>query len=238
MDVRVRSLAAVILAAALVIFGFFASPSALAHDQLVSSNPSDGAKLDKQPEWLELEFSGDVQKIGTEIVVDHNGKDVSAGEISVDGTSVKSALPDDLGAGDYTVKWRVVSQDGHPISGDFTFSIADQGGAGGSASADSEGGAGLGAGAVDDPQNAPADDKGDLAVDQSSNGLSAPMIILLVIGGLAVIAAVIVLLLRKSRSMESPGSTISPAASSNATQASTDSPDAQADSPKDHDKDS
>lgn len=37
--------------------------------------------------------------------------------------SPKNELPDKLAQGTYMVSWRVVSADGHPISGAFTFSI-------------------------------------------------------------------------------------------------------------------
>ena len=56
-------------------FGLMSASPALAHDQLIGSNPKNGAQLDKQPEWLELEFSGNIQEVGTEIQVNHNGKD-------------------------------------------------------------------------------------------------------------------------------------------------------------------
>ncbi|WP_328698861.1 copper resistance CopC family protein [Brevibacterium rongguiense] len=206
MSTRTRPLLAVLAAAAMALLGLFLAPAASAHDQLVSSNPKDGATLDKQPEWLEMTFSGNIQDVGTEIKVEHGGKDVNAGEYDIKGKTVKSALPDDLAAGDYTVKWRVVSQDGHPISGDFGFTISDKGGAGGAVSSeDSSGEAGLGAGAVDQPDENAEDTRGDLAAGNDGTGMSAPMVILLVVGGIAIVAVVVILLLRKNRGLDSGG---------------------------------
>src|SRR5699024_10824890 len=39
---------------------------------------------------------------------------------------VSHPLADDLPAGEYSVDWRVVSADGHPISGEFTFTVTEQ----------------------------------------------------------------------------------------------------------------
>ncbi|MBR7504088.1 copper resistance protein CopC, partial [Mycobacterium tuberculosis] len=85
-------------------------------DQLISTNPENGAQLDKQPEWLEMKFSGEIQAVGSEVKVKVDGTDVSAGELTAEGTTLSVALPDNLKPGAYTVVWRVVSSDGHPIS--------------------------------------------------------------------------------------------------------------------------
>lgn len=181
------------------------APAAQAHDQLVSSTPEDGAELEQAPAWLEFEFSGEIQEMGSEIKVTHDGEDVSAGEIAVDGTTMKSALPDDLGAGEYEVAWRVTSSDGHPIDGTQSFTVTDGSDAGGEvASTESAAGnAGLGAGAVDDPTNV-QNDRGQVeATDPASDtGLSTPMIVLLSVAGVVVVGMVVLLLLRKKKLIE------------------------------------
>lgn len=193
-----------ILAAVALGFTLLWSAPASAHDRLVSSNPEHGAELDEQPEWLEMEFSGEVQDVGAEVKVMTGGTDVSAGEITVEGRTVTSALPDDLAPGDYTVNWRVVSEDGHPISGTFDFTITDEGSGGGEAqsgedaAADGES-AGLGGSAVDAPDRE-AVERGELTGDDAT-GLSLPMMILLGIGGLAVVALVLLLLMRKRQGL-------------------------------------
>ena len=205
-----RSALSLLLSAVLTLvigsFGLMSASPALAHDQLIGSNPKNGAKLDKQPEWLELEFSGDIQEIGTEIQVMHKDKDVSAGEIAVDGRKVTSALPDDLEPGDYKVVWRVVSSDGHPISGDLTFTIKDSNAAGGTTS-ENEG--------DDSQKEAPAENKDNAAdastdstdatatAGESNNSSMSPLAyVAIAIGAVAVVALVIVMFRRKSRGLE------------------------------------
>ena len=213
-----RSALSLLLSAVLTLvigsFGLMSASPALAHDQLIGSNPKNGAKLDKQPEWLELEFSGNIQDIGTEIQVMHEGKDVSAGEITIEGRKVTSALPDDLGPGDYKVVWRVVSSDGHPISGTVEFTINDSNAAGGTTS-ENEG---------DDANEQPAEGTGDNNADsantnenaaetsadtdasatasEDNGGISPIAYVVIALGAVGVVALVIVMFRRKSRGLE------------------------------------
>ncbi|MGO1907188.1 MAG: copper resistance CopC family protein [Brevibacterium aurantiacum] len=191
---------AALLVAALSVFAF---APASAHDQLVSSNPEDGSKVDQQPEWIEMTFSGDIQEVGSEVKVVIDGKNVSAGELTVDGKKLSVALPDNLKPGDYKVTWRVVSQDGHPISGDYDFTINDAEGAGGSVEESTQ--AGLGGGVVDEPGK-DTEERGQIGQnEEADSGMSTPMMVLLGVGGLAVIVIVVLLMRRKAQGL--PGTT-------------------------------
>lgn len=171
---------------------------AQAHDEMVSSNPADGDELDSAPGWLEMEFSADLEQVGSQIEVLYDGQDVSAGEITVEGTKVTSALPDDLQPGDYTVKWRVVSSDGHPISGEYAFTLTDAAAGGGEETGD----AGLGGEAVDNP-GAEVPERGALGDSEGeASGLSLPTTILIAVGALSVLVAVVVIFMRKSKALD------------------------------------
>ena len=206
-----RSALSLLLSAVLTLvigtFGLMSASPAFAHDQLIGSNPKNGAKLDKQPEWLELEFSGNIQEIGNEIQVKHDGKDVSAGEIAVDGHKVKSALPDDLEPGDYEVVWRVVSEDGHPISGTVKFTIKDSNAAGGTTSENEGDNTATEAPAQGTGENNAGDANADnkdasAAAGDNNSGMSPIAYVAIAIGAIAVVALVIVMFRRKSRGLE------------------------------------
>ncbi|RBP62911.1 hypothetical protein DFO66_11215 [Brevibacterium sanguinis] len=189
-----------LLVAAMSVLAF---APASAHDQLVSSNPEDGAKLDQQPEWIEMTFSGEVQEVGSEVKVEIDGTDVSAGELAVDGTKLTVALPDNLKPGEYTVIWRVVSSDGHPISGEYGFTINDAEGAGGSVEQSTK--AGLGGAVVDEPGKE-VEDRGEIGESTGGeSGMSTPMIVLLAVGGLAIIIIVVLLMRRKTQGLPGTG---------------------------------
>ncbi|WP_367402683.1 copper resistance CopC family protein [Kocuria marina] len=118
------ALFAALLALALVVAT--AGPAS-AHDELVRTNPQADAKLQKAPTTLELTFSGNIQDIGSEVrVTDSHGTDMTRGTLAAQNTAVSQPLRE---GGDedetYTVTWRVVSQDGHPIEGTFTYTVGD-----------------------------------------------------------------------------------------------------------------
>ncbi|MEX5632825.1 copper resistance CopC family protein [Parafrankia sp. FMc2] len=97
---------------------------ASAHSQLLSSSPTDGERLSRAPAAVTLHFSADVLTIGAVVVVaDDAGTDWSRGSAVTQGTAVTAALRDGAPDGAYQVRWRVVSADGHPISGLIPFAV-------------------------------------------------------------------------------------------------------------------
>ncbi|WP_192498617.1 copper resistance CopC family protein [Ornithinimicrobium pratense] len=97
--------------------------AAMAHDELLSSDPEDGATVQKAPEELVLTFSGQIAQVGAQLqITDDAGTDVADGDPVVQGTDLTQPLTD-IGSGDYEVVWRVTSSDGHPISGAFGFTV-------------------------------------------------------------------------------------------------------------------
>ncbi len=117
---RAALLAAALAAAAVLVP---AAPAA-AHDELLASSPSPGAALDSAPTEVTLTFSADVLTIGAAVIVaDGAGKDWAAAAPAVDNGVVSVPLVPALPAGGYEIRWRVVSQDGHPISGVIPFTI-------------------------------------------------------------------------------------------------------------------
>jgi len=121
-----------LLAVAALIAGWFglglaAAAPALAHAQLVATDPADGSRLDAVPGQVSLTFSESVSlDVGYVRVVDARGQRVDEGDPSHpngkgDMASVK--LRAGLGAGGYIVSYRVVSADSHPVSGAFAFTV-------------------------------------------------------------------------------------------------------------------
>ncbi|WP_166844001.1 copper resistance CopC family protein [Isoptericola sp. BMS4] len=118
---RSRPLVAGLLTAVVAILA--TAPPASAHDQLISSDPAHDAVLAAPPSEVSMEFSDDILDMGAAVVVaDESGTDRSEGEVSIDGPVVTVPLQE-LPGGSYEVRWRVVSSDGHPISGVVPFSV-------------------------------------------------------------------------------------------------------------------
>ncbi|MGH3902850.1 MAG: copper resistance CopC family protein [Pseudonocardiaceae bacterium] len=113
-----RAAAATVLAAILAAAG--AGP-AIAHNELVRTTPAAGAVLDQPPAAVVLEFSEDIDpRFAEAAVTDAAGTIVSSEALRVDGSRLVQpvSLPR---AGAYTVGYRVVSTDGHPVDGSVRF---------------------------------------------------------------------------------------------------------------------
>lgn len=102
---------------------------AAGHAGLLSSNPEDGATLDIAPDQVVLTFSEELLSDLVEIsVLDADDNPVVVTEVPQTpppGTDVKVPWPADLAPGEYSVAFRVVSADGHPVTGRITFSYAN-----------------------------------------------------------------------------------------------------------------
>lgn len=112
--------------AALTCGALLIGPAALAHDALAGTDPPDGSVVDAAPSQVVLTFAAEQAPVGAEVVVTGpDGARWSDGEPVVAGRTVTQALRAGLPNGECTVAWRSVAQDGHPVTGSFTFEVAD-----------------------------------------------------------------------------------------------------------------
>ncbi|WBB58009.1 copper resistance protein CopC [Streptomyces sp. WMMC500] len=103
-----------------------ATPAA-AHAALTGTDPAEGAVVQEAPRAVSLEFSEGVQLSDDAIrVLDPDGNDVTkggSGHADGDASTATTALRPGLPDGTFTVVWKAVSADSHPISGAYTFSV-------------------------------------------------------------------------------------------------------------------
>ena len=100
---------------------------AAAHDEVLSTSPEQGAVLESAPEQIELSYSGEIMDIGHQVLVTGpDGLSVTEGPLERDGSQVVQPLAETGSEeGTYQVVWRVVSSDGHPIEGTYTYQVGD-----------------------------------------------------------------------------------------------------------------
>ncbi|HEY5978625.1 MAG TPA: copper resistance CopC family protein [Microlunatus sp.] len=107
-----------------VAFTVLGTPTAAwAHNALVSTSPGAGKTVAKPPSSIVLTFNEPAIATGTKVLVTGPSGSVTAGDPQLVDTTVEQALQPELAAGDYTVEWRVTSADGHPINGEFSFTV-------------------------------------------------------------------------------------------------------------------
>ena len=102
---------------------------ASAHTALSNSAPAEGEILKSLPAAIELTFNEPIMKIGSKevsqlLLRDPENALVDLGEVLSNGQNVSADILGKTSAtGLYKIYYRVVAQDGHPISGQINFSI-------------------------------------------------------------------------------------------------------------------
>lgn len=127
---RVAALAALALAGSALLLG---AVPASAHNSVVAVSPAKDSTVTTQPGTVAVTTSdnllgdGENSEANAMTVQDAAGTYYGEGCATVSGPAL--SMPVQLGAaGTYTVTWQVVSADGHPVSGDFSFEWAPEAG--------------------------------------------------------------------------------------------------------------
>ncbi|WP_435199412.1 copper resistance CopC family protein [Janibacter sp. GS2] len=108
------------LVALLAVLVASASPAS-AHARLKSSSPADGSTLTAVPPEIALRFNEPIKDDLNEVSVKSGSTDVTDGAVEVDGSSVYQPVKYSMKPGKYSVSYKVVSADGHPVSGTLSF---------------------------------------------------------------------------------------------------------------------
>lgn len=100
---------------------------AMAHAHLEAATPAANAAVDASPSSLELTFSEGLNLAFSSVeVTDAKGVAVATDKAALggaDGTVLTIPIHSALLPGVYTVKWRVLSNDGHKTQGSYNFTV-------------------------------------------------------------------------------------------------------------------
>jgi copper transport protein len=116
-----------LVAALAILVGVLAlgTTAASAHATLESSSPADGQSVLTSPSEIRITFSEAVTTIsGGLSVLDADGKTVDVGNSEVvGGRTLVAPISESLSDGTYVATYRVLSADGHPVSGSLLFAV-------------------------------------------------------------------------------------------------------------------
>jgi methionine-rich copper-binding protein CopC len=122
--------ARLLIVLALAGLGTFAlAGPASAHNVLINTSPKAGASLTTGPTQIRFDFDAPVENGENNItVLGPNGTHWERSETAtVVGNSVSTPVAPLGPAGVYTVSYRIISADGHPVTGDMTFTLTKAG---------------------------------------------------------------------------------------------------------------
>jgi len=115
---------------AITALSVFSISSSQAHGAGTTSTPAADSKVSVMPSVVSIEFDGKLQTLGTEkinriTVTDPSGQVISDGISLVEGTklSTKISILDSTGL--MSVHYRIVSEDGHPVEGGYSFTVSE-----------------------------------------------------------------------------------------------------------------
>ncbi|MEU4226137.1 copper resistance CopC family protein [Nonomuraea sp. NPDC026600] len=164
---------------------------AQAHNVLVGSDPKDGATLTAAPARITLVFDQAVRQGYAQVgVTGADGTTWADGSAEVAAEKVSVKVKPLRAGGAYVVGYRILSADGHPVTGKISFNLA----------ADAT------AVQKDSGTQAQADASGADAAEAAANG-GAGMAVVWIVGALLVLAAGTAVALRRARTPEPDGET-------------------------------
>ncbi len=116
---------------ALAVASLFAFPiAAFAHGEMVKATPAVDSNVLTAPAEVSIEFDGKLQIIGnTNVnsieVTDNRGQIISSPTSVVEGNKISTKLQLTDITGLVSVHYRIVSEDGHPVEGDYSFTVGE-----------------------------------------------------------------------------------------------------------------
>ena len=115
----------------LAVASLFAFPVvAFAHGEMVKATPAVDSNVLTAPTEVSIEFDGKLQIIGnTNVnsieVTDNQGQIISSPTSVVEGNKISTKLQLTDITGLVSVHYRIVSEDGHPVEGDYSFTVGE-----------------------------------------------------------------------------------------------------------------
>ncbi|MFD1538041.1 copper resistance CopC family protein [Nonomuraea guangzhouensis] len=171
----------------LAVAGVGVALPAQAHNVLVGSDPKDGATLTAAPARITLVFDQAVRQGYAQVgVTGADGTTWADGSAEVAAEKVSVKVKPLRAGGAYVVGYRILSADGHPVTGKISFNLAADATAVTRAPAQADTGAGA---------------SGADAAEAAANG-GAGMAVVWIVGALLVLAAGTAVALRRARTPE------------------------------------
>lgn len=169
--------------------------TAQAHAKLERSEPKNNSTVQQRPQLVELWFSEALESAFNTIEVkDQQGKRFDRGGVTLSEGNKKAQVSlEALGAGSYTVVWKVLSMDQHTLRGEFTFTVAQGVEPGAAMASPLEGAGSL---AVDSPPRQGSEESFEIYPSLSAVRWVSYLAMMMLFGGFAIYLLVLVPALR------------------------------------------
>ncbi len=106
-----------------VLLAMSISTSVFAHSHLGGSSPADGEVVTEPLTEITLEFDGHIEQGSFIGVTTTEGQAIELQEIIIEGDTLTGVVAQPLSNDGYRVNWNIISADGHPLEGEFSFTV-------------------------------------------------------------------------------------------------------------------
>lgn len=103
------------------------APPVWAHARVEGTVPAAGARLSASPERIEIRFTESIEpRLSGFKLFNAQEATMTLAREADDGDrhKISASVPAPLTAGEYRVEWKALSEDGHPVSGEFGFTVS------------------------------------------------------------------------------------------------------------------
>ncbi|MDX1260685.1 copper resistance protein CopC [Exiguobacterium sp. K1] len=97
--------------------------SVSAHTSLKNSNPAEGEVIKGDLTKVRLNFDTAIEKISTVELKTAQGDVISLEKPLIIGNEWSAAVQQKLESGTYLIRWKLISEDGHPVEGTIRFDV-------------------------------------------------------------------------------------------------------------------
>jgi len=118
-----RCAAAAVLA---VLFAVTGASTASAHTELTNAVPAAGVSLQRTPGSIQLSFTEPIDaELASVVVLGPKGENLTVGPARQSGSGLMQPITATREPGRIRVAYRVISLDGHPVSGRYSFTVLE-----------------------------------------------------------------------------------------------------------------
>lgn len=105
------------------LFIFLFGANVFAHSHLEDSTPKNGEIVTESLKTITLSFETDVEPTSTFTLVDEKNTSIPLSAVSINGNQLIADVENELINSSYTIHWKIIGEDGHPIEGDIPFTV-------------------------------------------------------------------------------------------------------------------
>jgi methionine-rich copper-binding protein CopC len=105
------------------LFFFIFGANVFAHSHLENSTPKNGEIVTEALPEITLTFETAIEPTSSFTLLNDKKASIPLSTLSIDGNQLIANVEDNLINGGYTIHWKIIGEDGHPLEGDIPFTV-------------------------------------------------------------------------------------------------------------------